>query len=204
MTNSNRLGNLLLDAALMQQLQTAIEKIEQQQLTDKAKALELCFAYVQYAQFDKAVETLEELINTEGQNPLLLLTLADILAIKGESSLARERYTEAIELASNSSDPQDREVIIVARAELAISSLQEAQTAQTELEELKKEEWRSDGELSDRIKAIFNEDRTLNSSLTWSNSLASRSRVCNCTIPPNNIPGRLIFVDGTQVCSVCR
>ncbi|NJO93685.1 MAG: hypothetical protein HC820_03725 [Hydrococcus sp. RM1_1_31] len=180
---------------LTQLLQNAIANNEQQKLTEAEKVLERTFIYAEYAQFDEAIATLESLIKTDSQNAMLVLILGDLLAIKGDLDLAKERYEQAIALASNSSNPQDREVLLVAKAELANGMLPEVQT-----------EWQaltasadSESGLSQRLKAISNSD---SEAKTWSNLLTGMTMVCNCTTA-SGFPGRWKWFDGRYVCSVC-
>jgi tetratricopeptide (TPR) repeat protein len=190
MTLSNSSGNFALNQELMQRLQKAIANNQQQKLTETEKQLELTFIYAEYAQFDDAIATLKSLIKTDERNAMLVLMLGDLLAIKGDLELAQERYKQAIALATNSSNPQDREILLVAKAELANGMLQEVQ-----------KEWQaltnSKSELSERLKAIFNSNSEAN---TWSNMQAGT--VCNCVYLPN-VPGMLRWLGGRIQCWLC-
>lgn len=190
MTLSNLPGNFLLNEELRQLLEEALANNEQQKLTRLEKLLEQTFIYAEYAQFDEAIATLESLIKTDSQNAMLALILGDLLAIKGDLNLAKKHYEQAIAIASKSSNPQDREVLLVAKAELVNGMLQELQTEWQALTDSK-------SGLSERLNAIFNSDSEAN---IWSNMQAST--VCNCMYLPN-IPGMLKWIGGQYRCRPC-
>jgi tetratricopeptide (TPR) repeat protein len=208
MTTFNRSEDLSLDEAISQKLQAAIGQIEQHNLSDDAKAIEQSFVYAEYGQINRAIQVLEKLRAAGNRNLELSLMIADLHAIKGSSSQAKEYYDKVVKLASDSSDPQELEFLIVAKAELASYSFQESQTelanslfeeAKTRSQELKKQEIYNKGQLSQRLEEIFDRDKDPEMPLSWSNSV--RSAVCPCPTPWGS--GQWKWIDGRWFCDPC-
>lgn len=208
MTNFNRSEDIPLDEKIAQELQAALAQIEKQNLADDEKAIAQSFVYAEYSQLNRAIQILEELMAAGDRNLELSLMIADLHAIKGASSQAKEYYEKVVELASDSSDPKELEFLIVAKAELASYSTQKSQTesansfleeTKTRFEQLKKQEVYNQGQLSQRLEEIFVRDKDPEMPFSWSNSV--RSALCPCPTPWG--PGQWKWVDGRRICDPC-
>lgn len=98
------LGFRLLDKELTQRLLTAVEAINQQQLEDEAKAIELADLYMEYGLFAEAMEKLKQLVNTENQTARAYYTLGEIYEHIGLYMLAEEMYEQAINILHTGGD----------------------------------------------------------------------------------------------------
>jgi rubrerythrin len=208
MTTFNRSEDIPLDEKISQELQTALEQVEQQNLAEDAKAIAKSFVYAEYSQLNRAIQILEKLLAAGERNLEVSLMIADLYAIKGSSSQAKEYYEKVVKLASDYGGSQAVEFLIVAKTELASYSFQENRAeltnslfeeAKTRFEELKKGEAYSKGQLSQRLEEIFDRDKDPEMPLSWSNSV--RSAVCPCQTKWG--PGQWKWVDGQRFCDPC-
>jgi lipopolysaccharide biosynthesis regulator YciM len=149
----NSLNNFQLNETQAQELKIAIEKINQQKLSDEERALESSYAYAQYKQIDTAIEELEKVRNAGSDNPEVFLVLGDLFAKKKSVEPAKDRYQKALELASNSNDSQAIAVSIVAKTQLASFLLQEASSQFKQLQQQ-----RTNSTLNEMLDNLFSQD----------------------------------------------
>jgi lipopolysaccharide biosynthesis regulator YciM len=145
--------NRQLNEAQAKELKIAIEQINQQKLTDEAKALEISYLDAQFKQIDTAIERLEKVGNAGSKNPEVFLFLGDLFAKKNSVELSKARYQKALELAAKSNDPQAIVVSIVAKTQLASFLLQEASSQFKQLQQQ-----RTNSTLNQTLDNLFSQD----------------------------------------------
>jgi hypothetical protein len=110
------LGFVLMSENMIQDLETKKVNIENINLSDEGKAITLAIFYQLNNLNSDAITTLETLVETGTETPLVYQMLGDLYVKTGLNSLAEQSYNQAIELASN---PENLEVLTNAQAGLA-------------------------------------------------------------------------------------
>ncbi|MBD1902070.1 tetratricopeptide repeat protein [Trichocoleus sp. DQ-A3] len=121
-------GFRLLPAAEAQVVKTAIAQLNNQQVTDKVKALQSAYLYIGSDLKSEAIETLEALIAGGTQEATIYRRLGDLYWRGGVTLLAESNYLEAVKKATDAKDVEEQAQISATLGDfyVAIGEEQEA------------------------------------------------------------------------------